>query len=75
MGRVQNTFYFAGTALQIVLGFWWGRLPIQSGRRVCDYWLVYAAAFISASWPVGAGTPAGDVSPAGRLHFRLQSNF
>jgi len=65
MGRVQNTFYFAGTALQIVLGFVVGavaQLNLVAGFAIIG--LVYAAAFISASWPVGARTPAGEVSPA-----------
>ena len=65
MGRVQNTFYFAGTALQIVLGFLVGAVAqfnLVAGFAIIG--LVYAAAFISASWPVGARTPAGEVSPA-----------
>jgi MFS family permease len=65
MGRVQNTFYFAGTALQIVLGFLVGAVAqfnLVAGFAIIG--LVYAAAFISASWPVGARTPAAEVSPA-----------
>src|SRR2546423_583346 len=65
MGRVQNTFYFAGTSLQIVLGFLVGAVAqfnLVAGFAIIG--LVYAAAFISASWPVGARTPAGEVSPA-----------
>jgi len=65
MGRVQNTFYFAGTALQIVLGFLVGAVAqfnLVAGFAIIG--LVYAAAFISASWPVAARTPAGEVSPA-----------
>ena len=64
MGRVQNTFYFAGTALQIVLGFLVGAVAqfnLVAGFAIIG--LVYAAAFISASWPVGARTPSGEVSP------------
>src|SRR5881394_239228 len=63
MGRVQNTFYFAGTALQIVLGFLVGAVAqfnLVAGFAIIG--LVYAAAFISASWPVAARTPAGEVS-------------
>src|SRR5437899_2887714 len=65
MGRVQNTFYFAGTALQIVLGFLVGAVAqfnLVAGFAIIG--LVYAAAFISASWPVGASVPAGEVTPA-----------
>jgi len=63
MGRVQNTFYFAGTALQIVLGFLVGAVAqfnLVAGFAIIG--LVYAAAFISASWPVGARTSATEVS-------------
>jgi MFS family permease len=63
MGRVQNTFYFAGTALQIVLGFLVGAVAqfnLVGGFAIIG--LVYAAAFISASWPVGARTSATEVS-------------
>jgi len=65
MGRVQNTFYFAGTALQIVLGFLVGAVAqfnLVAGFAIIG--LVYAAAFISASWPVGARAAATAVSPA-----------
>ncbi len=53
MGRVQNTFYFAGTALQISLGFLVGAVAqynLVAGFSIIG--LVYAAAFISAIWPV-----------------------
>ncbi|OLD16929.1 MAG: hypothetical protein AUI85_08355 [Acidobacteriales bacterium 13_1_40CM_3_55_5] len=62
---VQNTFYFAGTALQIVLGFLVGAVAqfnLVAGFAIIG--LVYAAAFISASWPVGARAAATAVSPA-----------
>jgi MFS family permease len=55
MGRVQNTFYFAGTALQIVLGLLVGAIAqykLTAGFAVIG--LVYAVAFVSASWPVSA---------------------
>jgi MFS family permease len=63
MGRVQNTFYFAGTALQIVLGFLVGAVAqynLVAGFSIIG--LVYAVAFVSASWPVGATEPATEVS-------------
>jgi MFS family permease len=55
MGRVQNTFYFAGTALQIALAFLVGaiaELNLVAGFAIIG--LVYAIAFVSANWPVGA---------------------
>ncbi len=54
MGRVQNTFYFAGTALQIVLGFVVGAVAeynLVAGFSIIG--LVYAVAFVSANWPAG----------------------
>ncbi len=54
MGRVQNTFYFAGTCLQIILGFLVGAVAqanLVAGFSIIG--LVYAAAFVSAVWPIG----------------------
>jgi DHA3 family macrolide efflux protein-like MFS transporter len=53
MGRVQNTFYFAGTALQIVLGIVVGavaQLNLVAGFAIIG--MVYALAFVCSSWPV-----------------------
>jgi MFS family permease len=53
MGRVQNTFYFAGTALQIVLGIVVGavaQLNLIAGFTIIG--MVYALAFVCSSWPV-----------------------
>ena len=54
MGRVQNTFYFFGTFLQIVLGFLVGaaasRISLSAGYSIIG--VVYAIAFASACWPV-----------------------
>jgi MFS transporter, DHA3 family, macrolide efflux protein len=58
MGRVQNTFYFGGTMLQIVLALTVGAVAqynLVAGFSIIG--LVYAGAFVSASWPV-AGTTA-----------------
>ncbi len=58
MGRVQNTFYFAGTMLQIVLGFGVGAVSqynLIAGFAIIS--LVYALAFLSASWPVAVPSP------------------
>ena len=65
MGRVQNAFYFAGTALQIVLGFVVGavaQLNLAAGFAIIG--LVYAVAFASAIWPVKAAAPVHEVCPA-----------
>jgi MFS family permease len=62
MGRVQNTFYFAGTALQIILALIVGtmaQLNLVAGFSVIG--LVYAVGFISASWPVKTSRPVTDV--------------
>jgi MFS family permease len=64
MGRVQNTFYFAGTALQICLALLVGavaQVSLVAGFSIIG--LVYAVAFVSANWPVGASTPV-EVSAA-----------
>jgi hypothetical protein len=56
MGRVQNTFYFVGTGLQVVLALTVGavahRVSLAAGFAIIG--VVYALAFISASWPLGA---------------------
>ncbi len=53
MGRVQNTFYFAGTLLQVVLGFAVGvmshRVGLAAGFALIG--CVYAVAFLTAAWP------------------------
>jgi MFS transporter, DHA3 family, macrolide efflux protein len=64
MGRVQNTFYFAGTGLQIVLGFLVGavaQLNLVAG--FCIIGSVYAVAFVAASWPVVTPVGAREASP------------
>jgi MFS family permease len=64
MGRVQNTFYFAGMALQIVLAFLVGAVAqasLVAGFSIIG--LVYAVAFVSASWPVGAAATVQEASP------------
>jgi len=54
MGRVQNTFYFFGTLLQVVLGLTVGwvasRISLAAGFAVIA--AVYALAFGCACWPV-----------------------
>src|SRR6202167_2087784 len=57
MGRVQNTFYFFGTLLQVALGLGVGwvasRVSLAAGFGVIA--AIYAIAFGSACWPVRAG--------------------
>jgi MFS family permease len=56
MGRVQNTFYFFGTFLQVSLGLGVGwiasRISLATGFGVIA--AVYAVAFGSACWPIRA---------------------
>jgi MFS family permease len=56
MGRVQNTFYFFGTLLQVGLGLTVGwiasRISLATGFGVIA--AVYAVAFGSACWPMRA---------------------
>jgi len=63
MGRVQNTFYLAGTGLQIILGFLVGavaQLNLVAGFSIIG--LVYAVAFVAASWPVAAPLEAREAT-------------
>jgi len=54
MGRVQNTFYFCGTSLQVALALTVGavasRVSLTAGFAMIA--AVYAVAFGSACWPV-----------------------
>jgi MFS family permease len=56
MGRVQNTFYFTGTLMQIVFSIVVGavahRVSLSAGFAIIG--LVYMLAFLSSVWPVGA---------------------
>ncbi len=63
MGRVQNTFYFVGTSLQIVLALLVGAVAqanLFAGFSIIG--MVYAVGMVSAIWPVKATVPAGDVT-------------
>jgi len=65
MGRVQNTFYCAGTALQIVLGLIVGVVAeynLVAGFAVIG--IVYALAFAASSWPLKQTTPTIQPSTA-----------
>ena len=61
MGRVQNTFYFFGTMLQIVLGITVGwiasRVSLTAGFGLIA--AVYALAFGSALWPMKTAVVSG----------------
>jgi MFS family permease len=56
MGRVQNTFYFAGTGLQILLAFSAGMIAHRVSLTGAFGLLatVYALAFVASVWPVPA---------------------
>jgi MFS family permease len=63
MGRVQNTFYFVGTSLQIVLALLVGAVAqanLVAGFSIIG--MVYAVGMVSAIWPVKAAVAAGDVT-------------
>jgi hypothetical protein len=55
MGRVQNTFYFVGTFLQIaislIVGWMAQKVSLPGGFAIIG--AVYLVAFLSAMWPVG----------------------
>ena len=64
MGRVQNTFYAAGTFLQVLQSYLAGAVAekkLIAGFAVIG--LVYALGFFSAAWPVRA-LPVAQVEPA-----------
>src|SRR5579872_6681724 len=54
MGRVQNTFYFAGTFLQLVLAICVGTVAHNVSLVVAFAILacVYGLSFVAASWPI-----------------------
>jgi hypothetical protein len=64
MGRVQNTFYFFGTLLQVVLGLTVGfvasRVSLAAGFGLIA--VVYALAFGSACWPMKAPQAVASVA-------------
>ena len=55
MGRVQNTFYFFGTFLQLVLALAVGavahRISLVAAFAILA--CVYGLSFVTASWPIG----------------------
>ena len=59
MGRVQNTFYFFGTFLQLVLALAVGAVAhnVSLVAAFAILACVYGFAFVAASWPVGTAAP------------------
>jgi len=58
MGRVQNTFYMAGTFLQVTQSYLVGAVAqrnLAAGFSVIG--LVYAIGFITATWPIQISKP------------------
>ena len=64
MGRVQNTFYFVGTFLQITLsvtvGWMAQKVSLAGGFALIGS--MYVFAFISAAWPVDVAQPVAEVA-------------
>jgi len=68
MGRVQNTFYFAGTVLQVCLSLIVGAAAHRIGLALGFALIacVYFVAFLTAAWPLetvprlAPGEAAGD---------------
>jgi MFS transporter, DHA3 family, macrolide efflux protein len=59
MGRVQNTFNFGGTLLQLTLAFLVGAVAHNVSLVVAFAILasVYGLAFVASSWPIAAQVP------------------
>jgi hypothetical protein len=66
MGRVQNSFYFWGTFLQLVLALIVGSVAHKVSLVAAFAILacVYAFSFIAASWPVGEAAAVEEISLA-----------
>jgi len=65
MGRVQNIFYAAGTALQVLQSYLVGAVAqrnLVAGFSVIGF--VYALGFVSATWPIRVQKPI-EMTPAG----------
>jgi MFS family permease len=66
MGRVQNSFYFAGTFMQLVLALAVGAVAHKVSLVAAFAILacVYGLSFVAASWPVGSTVAVEEVSVA-----------
>ncbi len=64
MGRVQNTFYFAGTFLQLALALCVGAMAhnVSLVGAFAILACVYGLSFVAASWPGGDTVAAGEVA-------------
>jgi hypothetical protein len=64
MGRVQNTFYFVGTFLQITLsvtvGWMAQKVSLAGGFALIA--TMYVLAFISAAWPMEIPGPVAEAA-------------
>jgi MFS family permease len=60
MGRVQNTFFFAGTVLQLVLSFLVGTVAHNRGltEAFAIVGAVYLVASVTGGWPVKVSAPS-----------------
>jgi DHA3 family macrolide efflux protein-like MFS transporter len=67
MGRVQNTFYFAGTFLQLALALTVGAVAHKVSLVAAFAILacVYGLSFVAASWPLRVAVGVNEVSTAG----------
>ncbi|MGA8274030.1 MAG: hypothetical protein WB919_20885, partial [Candidatus Sulfotelmatobacter sp.] len=63
MGRVQNTFYFWGTSLQLVLALGVGAVAhnVSLVAAFAILACVYGLAFVAASWPVSTAAAVEEV--------------
>ncbi len=66
MGRVQNTFYFGGTFLQLTLAITVGAVAhkVSLVAAFAILGCVYGLAFVAASWPLEAVKPVSEASTA-----------
>jgi MFS family permease len=66
MGRVQNSFYFAGTFLQLVLALVVGAVAhkVSLVAAFAILAVVYGLSFVAASWPVETASPVEEISTA-----------
>ena len=66
MGRVQNTFFFAGTMLQLVLSFLVGTVAHTRGlaEAFAIVGAVYLLACAAGTWPIKLASEASEVEPA-----------
>ncbi|HEY1657797.1 MAG TPA: MFS transporter [Candidatus Sulfotelmatobacter sp.] len=63
MGRVQNSFYFAGTTLQLVLALAVGAVAHDVSLVAAFAILsgVYALSFVASSWPIAAADAVEEI--------------